>query len=266
MRPFFAVLPISALAACLFCGSARAQAVLTGVVRHDSTGAPLAGVEVLINGTPHRAESNAQGRYVIGGLPAGVYQAIFRKVGHLPVRVDVRLQLGDTTRANTTLIESAVVLDPVIVTGAPETRRGVGIGREAFEERRKMGFGTFFDAEYLRRVDAHLHLDNVLRREAGVEVQPMNTPDGPGWVAFNRTRRGSTGGLNCVMQVYYNGTPIGRGGVLGVSGVVTTDLRLFSLSGLEAVEVYRSTAEVPQEYGGIYAGCGVILLWSRVNP
>jgi hypothetical protein len=44
------------------------------------------------------------------------------------------------------------------------------------------------------------------------------------------------------------------------------DLREFALTGLDAVEVYRSAAEVPLEYGGANAGCGVILLWSRLTP
>ena len=78
-------------AAIVLASSLQAQATLSGIVRHDSTGAPLAGVEVLINTTPHRTETGADGRYTLSGLPAGVYQAIFRKVGHLPVRVDVRL-------------------------------------------------------------------------------------------------------------------------------------------------------------------------------
>lgn len=236
--------------------SVHAQSILSGTVRHDSTGAPLAGVEVVLNNTAFRTETNAQGRYVLDGLPAGVYQTIFRKVGFLPVRVDARLTAGDTTWANTTLIESAVVLAPVIVTGTPESTRGVGIGREAFEERRKTGFGKFFDSEYIRRVDSHLHLDDILRREAGVAVMKI----GPDWVAVNRLR------TRCAMQVYYNGAPMGRGGVFGVSRVSTVDLRMFSLSGLEAVEVFRSPAEIPQEYGGINAACGVILLWSRRGP
>lgn len=239
-----------------------AQAALSGVVRQDSSGAPLSGVEVLLNNTTHRTETNAQGRYFLGALPAGVYQVIFRKVGHLPVRIDVRLVLGDTTRANTMLIESAVVLDPVIVTGTPETSRGVGIGLEAFEERRKMGFGRFFDREQLETYEGYLNLDDVLRRYSDVEI--MANPAGR--YAFNRVRRDMNGLPNCLMQVYYNGAPVGRGGVVGTSNLNPTDLRMFNLFGLEAVEVYRSAAEIPQEYGGPSAACGVILLWSRRGP
>lgn len=239
-----------------------AQATITGVVRDDSSGAPLLGVEVLISGTPHRTTTNIQGRYLLGGLPSGVYQAIFRKLGHLPVRVDVRLTEGDTTRANTLLIESAVVLDPVIVTGMPERSRGAGIGLEAFEERRKMGFGRFFDREQLQRYEDYLSLHDMLRRYSDVEIMGNSA----GLYAFSRIRRDISGRPNCLMQVYYNGAPVGRGGVVGVSGVHPTDLRMFSLFGLEAIEVYRSAAEIPQEYGGPSAGCGVILLWSRRGP
>jgi len=254
-------------AAVVLASSLQAQATLSGIVRHDSTGAPLAGVEVLITTTPHRTETGTDGRYTLSGLPAGVYQAIFRKVGYLPVRVDVRLASSETTRANTTLIESAVVLDPVIVTGSPENSRGVGVGREAMEERRRLGFGKFFDAEYLRRVDSHLHLDDVFRRE-GVQTFDMRTSNGHIWAAFNSIRRDNQGKFNCVMQVYYNGAPVGKGGILDVSvrREDVIDLRTFPLSSLEAAEVYRSAGEVPGEYGGPNAGCGVILLWSRVNP
>jgi hypothetical protein len=241
-----------------------AGAVLVGIARDDSTGAPLAGVEVLLNGTSHRTETNAQGRYLLGGLPGGMYQAIYRLVGHLPARIDVRLSAGDTTRANVTLIPSAVVLSPVIVTGAPDDTRGVGIGREAFEERRRLGFGRFYDREAIRQVDGHLDLATMLSRSSGVDIR--RTRYFPiyhtltVWLAFNSIRE------DCVMQIYYNGAPVGRGGVLGVSEAKPVDLREFALTGLDAVEVYRSAAEVPLEYGGANAGCGVILLWSRLTP
>lgn len=77
------------------------------------------------------------------------------------------------------------------------------------------------------------------------------------------------------MQVYLNGAKVGRGGMVregagkleGLQlGAVATDLRLFDIASLEAVEVYRSAAQVPQEYGGPTAACGVLLLWTRQGP
>lgn len=129
-----------------------------------------------------------------------------------------------------------------------------------------MGFGRFLDADQLREVDTHLHLDDALRRLGGVEIQKIKWKGQEIWTPMNWSRRGLNGGPNCFMQVYYNGSPIGRGGVNGTSVIDPADLRIFPLSGLDAVEVYRSPAEVPQEYGGASAGCGVVLLWSRLKP
>jgi hypothetical protein len=89
-------------------------------------------------------------------------------------------------------------------------------------------------------------------------------------VAYNRTRRDLEGKLNCVMSLYYNGALVAPGGQVGggtQSGTLRQmEIRTFALSGLDAVEVYRSAAEVPTEYGGASSACGVILLWSRVAP
>jgi hypothetical protein len=41
------------------------------------------------------------------------------------------------------------------------------------------------------------------------------------------------------------------------------DISTFNLLTLQAVEVYRSPAEMPPEYNGTNSGCGVILIWTR---
>ncbi len=37
----------------------------------------------------------------------------------------------------------------------------------------------------------------------------------------------------------------------------------FYVNELDAIEVYRSAAELPSEFGGTVGECGVIVLWSR---
>jgi hypothetical protein len=253
--PTLLLLPLILL---LFAGSLHAQATLTGTVRNDSTGALLPGVEVLLSGTTHRAETDREGRYVVTGLPAGSFMVIFRLVGYLPVRSDVALRPGDTTRANATLIANVVTLNPISVTGTPSTTRGVGIGREAFEERRRMGFGVYFDSTYLRRME-HRRLDDVLFSVPGVKLS-LRLKGGGRYIMS--ARRPDT----CFMQVYFDGVPMGRGGVAGRAGVSPVSTAMFSLSSIEKFEIYRSAAEVPLEYGGNNATCGVVLLWSRRGP
>lgn len=232
----------------LVCHSASlsAQGVLTGVIRNDSTGAPLAGVEVLINGTSFRTESNAQGRYLLSGLPPGTRAAFFRLVGYLPIREDVLLRFGDTTRVNVLMIPSTVVLSPVIVTGTPERGRGVGMGLEAFEERKKLGFGIFFDSTDLRRND-HRTLGDMARNHVGLYVPATRYGGG---IIYNYRMNPP-----CPLFTYLDGVP---------RGVV--DTKEIPIHTLVAAEIYKSSAGVPTEYGGARAACGVILLWTRRGP
>jgi hypothetical protein len=251
--------------------SLAAQSAMSGTVREDGSGRPLLGVEVILEGTGRAATTAENGRYLLSGLTPGRTTVVFRMVGYLPVRVPVLLVAGDTLRANATLIASEVVLDPIVVEGKPSTV-GVGMGREAFDERRRLGFGRFYDSATLRESE-HLRLDDLLRRQGGVAVVQQDVEGDRKWIAFHPSRRGPGGDLNCAMQVYHNGVKVGVGGILNkamtrAQGRVVDppDLRMFDLSSLHAVEVYRSAAQVPQEYGGSTAGCGVILLWSRQAP
>ncbi|MGQ0702663.1 MAG: carboxypeptidase-like regulatory domain-containing protein [Gemmatimonadales bacterium] len=79
------------------------QAVLAGTVRQDSGGRPLAGVEVIPEGTNRRTTTDATGRFVLGGLPFGPRAVLFRMVGFRPVRQGVILLRGDTVRVDVTL-------------------------------------------------------------------------------------------------------------------------------------------------------------------
>jgi len=134
----------------LLCGSTLAGQALTGSVRQDSTGRPLAGVEVLLEGSQQQTVTDAAGRYLLGALPRGNHVILFRSVGYRPVRIRVRLTEGDTARADASMVrEGAQQLDPVEVKALPAAPRG--IWREGFEERRRIGFGKFIDSTELRR-------------------------------------------------------------------------------------------------------------------
>lgn len=250
---------------------AKGQGVLVGMVRSESDGSPLPGVEVVLSGTGLSTLTGTTGRFVIQGPPAGIHELFFRSVGFLPVRMQVAIDGRDTIRANVSLIRGDVRLPTIDVEGTIPRPKGVGI--EAFEERRRLGFGKFYEATELRQME-HLRLDDLLRRKGGVEVQPKMVDGQRIWVALNPYRRTNGGVLACAMQVYLDGSKIGTGGWIGNrradlgtwEGAYPPDLRQFELSSLEAIEVYRSTAQVPTEYGGATASCGVLLLWSRRNP
>jgi hypothetical protein len=245
-----------------FTSSLTAQATMTGIVREDSSARPLEGVEVLINGTAHRTITGANGRYLLEGLPAGIYQVIFRGVGHLPERIDVRLVDGETTRANAMLVRSDVVLAPIEVTGATLT----GLAGRGFEERRRMGVGRFYDSEELRRME-HLKVGDVLRRKGGVEIKV----EGRVMIAMHPASRNRMGQLNCYMSVFLDAHLHWRGG----NQFTTEELRdnpppdlatLVSVHQVEAIEVYRSSAQLPVQFVGASGQCGAVVLWTRRTP
>jgi hypothetical protein len=146
-------------------GAAAGNRVLSGVVRDDSTGRPVSGVEVVLEGTNKSAATNDLGRYAMNDAPEGNHVLLFRARGFRAVRVTVRVADADTVWADARLVREWVPIDPIEVTGRTPPPAGL---REGFEERRARGFGTFTDSTELRRGE-HLRLGDLMRRH-GVEI------------------------------------------------------------------------------------------------
>lgn len=219
------------------------QATLAGTVRHENTRAPLPGVEVVVEGVAHRATTGRDGRYLLDRLPAGRRTVIVRMIGYLPVHAEVFLAAGDTMELNAAMVPSVAVLEEIDVPG--RSMRGVGFGREAFEERRDKGFGIFIDSTVLRRFE-HRDLGDIVRGNAGISVSTRLR--GGGYVVAAGRQA-----FRCPVLMYLDGVPLPTGSHTGMVPV----------SNLEAVELYRSSLEAPMEYGGPRARCGVMLLWTR---
>ena len=236
----------TAIVCLILAGSALpAQTVLKGTVRADGSGLPLAGIEVILVGSDRHTVSDTLGRYSLVGAPRGRRMLLFRAVGYRPVQEWVLLGTEDTVWANATMLAAAKQLSPITVTERPAAPRGMGV--EAFEERRRMGFGKFIDSAELRRSE-HLGLVDLLRRLPGIEFVGA----GRHWYAASARKHGPDG-TKCLMDVILDGVPINS----------PPDLSWFEPWSLQAVEVYRSAAEVPIEFGGASAACGVLVLWTK---
>jgi hypothetical protein len=68
----------------------------------------------------------------------------------------------------------------------------------------------------------------------------------------------------CWMGVILDGVTLYKAVSTGhVSSFPPPDFRKdFQVDNIEAIEVYRSASEVPMEFGGNSASCGVIVLWT----
>ncbi|MBM4189017.1 MAG: hypothetical protein FJ206_17090 [Gemmatimonadetes bacterium] len=233
---------------------------------------PVPGAEVAVAETDTVLTTNAQGRFEIRDLPAGRLRLRIRAVGFVPTGVTVTLAEGrrlvDTTIV---LARAAQLLDSVVVTAkAP----GFEAGKMAdVERRRRDGFGRFLMREVLHD-PLQGGLDNQLRRFGRMRMAPRCF--GQGYAPASTTRgeppvkvNCSPGVgprielLDCFMAVYLDGAVYWSPDM----GLVAEppDFSKFVPTQFEAIEVYRSAAETPIEFTGPAAGCGVVLLWTRVG-
>lgn len=223
--------------------------VLRGHV-YDGSGAPMAGVSVRLAGSAHIDLTADDGRFLIAGVPAGSYSVEARALGFSPLEVSVSLQSGDTAKVNFVLNKSVTSLPRVLTIGEPSAfERTSGFG-----ERRRRGNGLFFDRAAIERRGSQ-RITDLVRGAPGFTLQPVFGRWGQTYdVRMDRVP--AAGGKACQIDYYINGseyTPSSAG--------IDHD---FPAQQVEAVEVYRPS-EVPAQFSGQRARCGVILIWTRYH-
>jgi len=223
-------------------GRGSAQVVLAGRVVTDSTKAPIPAAEVVIEASGKQTRTDADGRFVLPGLPSGIGFVLVRKIGYRPIRLKTLVFGSDTLEVTVQLKQAVVELEPleVVATAVPP-------GMDAYAERRLQGMGSYLDADLLRRSEHRLPSD-MLREVRGVAI----TRDRFGHPIAISSRS------HCPMAVWIDGvrsyTPGQR--------QPPPDIDEIPISQLEAVEVYRG-ADTPAELGGLGSSCGTIVLWTR---
>ncbi len=230
----------------------------------------LGGVEITIEGKSQKGVTDSAGAFAFV-VPSGVQVALFRLPGYRPLRMRVSMK-GDTVRADATLMRAAATQLEAVQVSAPT--RLAGPGREGFAERRARGFGKFVDSVALRQREDR-RMSDVLRELTGIKLLDWREPQSsvvevravsPLVPISQGYRAGDimvSGNPPCFVSVLFNGTTIYRSERGTSSGRPPDFSRDFSVASLEAVEYYRSASEVPMEYGGPNANCGVLVLWSR---
>jgi outer membrane receptor for ferrienterochelin and colicin len=90
---------------------------LTGTITATSTGQPVNGVQVTVQGTNFGSLTNIAGRYVVVGVPAGTYTLQALSVGYATESTETTITSGQTATADFTMTVAAVNLDEIVVTG-----------------------------------------------------------------------------------------------------------------------------------------------------
>lgn len=122
--------------ALLFAGHSPGEAQNTGAVQgrvvESGTNRPVAGAQVTLVGTTRGLLTNAEGDFLLPGVPAGDRQLRVEYIGYAAVERTVRVVAGQTTRVNFQLSQAAISLDALVVTalGQTATKRAIGTAQQ----------------------------------------------------------------------------------------------------------------------------------------
>ena len=237
---------------CLVTGhavSAQQAAVLRGVVTDKSTGHPIAGAQITMIEARRTAATDSAGRFEIGGLPAGEAHWSARAQGFARSRSVVNLMAAAT-------IERAIELDSTEAARQNDAQQlpEVAVNEEAtpfnyrlvdFERRRHLGRGQYLTESEIVKSGAY-NIADAVKNMRGVLFEC-----GGGAGCYIHMARAP---MRCLPEFIVDGQVMNDFGP-------TTPIR-----DIIALELYTGPTEVPGEYAGRYAGCGVIVIWTRSGP
>jgi len=156
----------------LFPGVARSQEVATGRVAgrvvEAANGRPLAGAQVVLQGTGRGAVSGTDGRYVVEAVPAGTHTAAISLVGYTTRSIPgVSVTAGATATLDVTLQGATVQLEGLTVSAGG--RQG-SVGRAIDEQRTATGVVNAVSAEQIAR-SSDSDAAAAVKRVSGVTVR-----------------------------------------------------------------------------------------------
>ncbi len=211
----------------------RGSSTVRGTVR-DGSGVPQANTLITAPSADTLTRTDADGKYVLAGLPAGTQTLRARKLGYGPQTMQIDLRPGQVTVADVAL-PAATVLAKVDVKG----ERGANVSRKGFEERKKVGGGYFLtDRDIENRPD----MVSVLQGLPSLRIQRRNMSTS---ITIER------GPAVCVPSVYLDGR---------ISSV--DELTLVRPEEVFGVEAYTHAAEIPPQFLGINQ-CGSLVIWTK---
>lgn len=234
-----------ALAFLAFAAPASAQTIL-GTLLDQQSGKPVrAGTMSLLSESDAQvaqAVTDSAGAFVLSAGRAGSYRLRAEHSGYsAAVSPALDLQAGDTVRVEFQLSTRQVVLSPLVVKGEPR-RLDAALAR-FYDRAREKAFGTFITRDEIEKRHP-IRTTDLLRTVPGVQLIPTRF----GGRSVVRMRGG------CVPAFYLDGMHV------RLAGMTIDDL--VQPLDLEGIEVYRTPAEVPGEYG-LDTGCGAVLVWTR---
>ncbi len=224
---------------------------VAGTVTDIASLRPVAEVRVFIAGTNFRAFTDAEGGYLLSGLPIGEVEVSVERLGYAPAAGTVQLMAGATATLDFDLEVSAVSLDELVVTATGlQRRRELGNAAVAIQ----------VDDELERA--APVTLTNLLQgRAAGVQVLQSSGTVGAGSAV--KIRGSGSISLSNTPLIYIDGSRVSNSVNSGpaVGGQTTSRLNDLSLEDIESVEIVKGPSAATLY--GAEAAAGVIRITTK---
>jgi len=225
-------------------GSQVPGATLTGrVVQKGDTSHAVAGAQVILSSDGRQVVTDSGGSYLVGGIPPGAHHVVVRALGFRPVEFSVTLHEGRQSLEDIQLDVAPDVQELAPVTIAAPAASKVSYRLVDFERRRHTGRGHYLDDTQIKQSGAS-RLSDLMRGMRGVTEHCAASA--------------------CSIQMVR---------ARGCDPDYIVDGRMDNMFGsstpirdIVALEVYTGPSDVPGEFAGKSAGCGVIVIWTRAGP
>jgi Carboxypeptidase regulatory-like domain len=230
-------------------GFAQQVTTLRGFVADKVSGKAVGEARISIPRLGRLVTADSSGHFFLAGLPAGVNRLVVRASGFPATQVEVellrgaitnrRIELDSTTEGRQAAAQSLPTVS-VTADATPANYRLVD-----FERRRQLGRGQFLTESEITKNGAYSVTD-AIKNMRGVLYEC-----GGGGGCYIRMARAP---MRCLPEYIVDDQVMNDFG---------PDTPIRDVIGLE---VYSGPTEVPGEYAGRYAGCGVVVIWTRSGP
>lgn len=219
----------------LVLGAEAATGRLRGIVRNRE-GAPLANIQVALDGAEEPVITGEDGRFGFERVPLGSRMLWVRAIGYQAVGQSVEVMAGDSPVVEIPF-DRVVELAGVTVSA----RTSVRLERREFELRRKAGFARVVDSLMIARAP---NVRAAIQMTPGVRVQPNG-----GRATTEFEIRGRNG---CRAYLYLDGTPADNDLVNRVPP-----------DAIAAIEFFPFLTFAPARYQPLGDECAVVLFWTK---
>jgi hypothetical protein len=207
----------------------------------DERGRPVHNARIAVAGRERLASSDTIGRFRLTSVPSGTMTIEARAIGHAPEHRTLTLDPDADTTLHITLTTMRRVLDTIRVSAQTLFDRDT----RGFQRRRRMGFGTFYDADYISRRHA-VQLTQILQMTPSVEVYS---------VGFDRRVLMRAAAGYCRPAIFIDNIRMPEDWDIDI---------LARPEELVGIEVYRPGL-APVEFSAPASSCGSIVLWTKTR-